>query len=162
MKKILAISAFLTLAACSDVHQIQEEQSELLMIGMANPASVYCEQQGGKSEVKRDAQGNEYGICLLPNGEQVDEWDFYRQQQAMDKQTNQSNSDVLIVYYDVAKRDKVLTAIHQQSAEIVYDYKNFAAFAIKTPQPDKTKQVLQQVEGILQVQFDEKQQLHKN
>ena len=48
------------------------------MVGMANPASVFCEQQGGKSEVRKDEQGNEYGMCRLSDGSVVDEWDYYR------------------------------------------------------------------------------------
>ena len=48
-------------------------------IGMANPASVYCKEVGGTSSIKKDAQGNEYGMCTLPNGQQVNEWDLFRQ-----------------------------------------------------------------------------------
>jgi putative hemolysin len=46
--------------------------------GMANPASVYCGQVGGTTEIKKDAQGNEYGMCNFPNGTSYDEWALYR------------------------------------------------------------------------------------
>ena len=45
--------------------------------GMANPASVYCVQQGGKSIPVQTAAG-ERADCLLPNGKRVDEWKLYR------------------------------------------------------------------------------------
>lgn len=47
-------------------------------IGMANPASTYCVNQGGQSFIKKDAQGAEVGYCRLPNGAIVEEWDFFR------------------------------------------------------------------------------------
>ena len=36
--------------------------------GMANPASVACGQAGGKTEIKKDATGGEYGMCTFTNG----------------------------------------------------------------------------------------------
>ena len=49
------------------------------MVGMANPASVFCEQQGGRSEIRTDRNGNQYGVCHLPNGTSVEEWEYFRQ-----------------------------------------------------------------------------------
>ena len=46
--------------------------------GMGNPASAYCEKQGGTVENEKDDQGNETGICVLPDGTRVDEWQYYR------------------------------------------------------------------------------------
>ena len=56
-----------------------EEFPEQKMIGMANPASVYCVEQGGESIIKQDKDGSEYGICKFKDGKEVDEWEFYRQ-----------------------------------------------------------------------------------
>ncbi|TCJ98903.1 putative hemolysin [Volucribacter psittacicida] len=155
MKKCLTISSILTLSACSQFTPNATPPA----LGMANPASVYCEQQGGKSENRRDAAGNEYGVCLLPNGEQVDEWDFYRQQLAIDKQANSERSKVLILYYDVTQRDKVLEAVAKYGASVVYDYQNFSGLAIQTAQPEATKAALEKVKGVLAVQFNQVQQL---
>jgi len=47
--------------------------------GIPNPASAYCEEQGGTVEIERDATGAEQGICVLPDGTRVDEWEYYRQ-----------------------------------------------------------------------------------
>ena len=55
-----------------------EDFPEQKMIGMANPASVYCVEQGGESIIKQDKDGSEYGICKFKDGKEVDEWEFYR------------------------------------------------------------------------------------
>ena len=45
---------------------------------MPNPASVYCEENGGTLEIRKDQEGNEYGYCLFPDGSECDEWAYYR------------------------------------------------------------------------------------
>jgi inhibitor of cysteine peptidase len=45
---------------------------------MANPASVSCGQAGGTVEMKKDATGNEYGMCTFKNGTSCEEWALYR------------------------------------------------------------------------------------
>lgn len=47
------------------------------MIGMSNPASDFCIQQGGKLEIRQEADG-EAGYCHLPDGRVVEEWAFFR------------------------------------------------------------------------------------
>ena len=47
-------------------------------IGMANPASVYCRQHGGKLEIVKDKDGGEVGYCTLPGGERIEEWALFR------------------------------------------------------------------------------------
>jgi len=44
---------------------------------IANPASVYCIQQGGKLEIVETEKG-QIGICVLPDGRRIEEWAFYR------------------------------------------------------------------------------------
>jgi len=46
-------------------------------IGIANPASLYCGQISGKTDIKTDATGEEYGSCTFPNGSSCDEWSLY-------------------------------------------------------------------------------------
>lgn len=47
-------------------------------IGMANPASQFCVQQGGTSRTVQTAAG-EHSICMLPDGREIEEWALYRQ-----------------------------------------------------------------------------------
>ncbi|HWK15618.1 MAG TPA: DUF333 domain-containing protein [Rhizobiaceae bacterium] len=46
-------------------------------VGIANPASVYCIEQGGKLEIRKTANG-EVGYCHLPDGRIIEEWAFFR------------------------------------------------------------------------------------
>lgn len=56
---------------------IQKRSQEKQITGMANPASVYCEKEGGKLEIRKDKEGNEKGFCIFEDGSECEEWDFY-------------------------------------------------------------------------------------
>ncbi|MBG0771203.1 MAG: DUF333 domain-containing protein [Anaerolineaceae bacterium] len=45
--------------------------------GLANPASVYCEEQGGTLDI-RDEDGGQVGYCIFADGSECEEWAFYR------------------------------------------------------------------------------------
>lgn len=52
-------------------------------VGIANPASVYCEQNGGKLFIIEDAGGligNQLGICYFSDGSKCEEWAYFRQE----------------------------------------------------------------------------------
>jgi uncharacterized protein len=44
---------------------------------LANPAAVYCVQSGGTYKTVREDAG-ERGICVLPDGREVDAWQHFR------------------------------------------------------------------------------------
>ena len=46
--------------------------------GLANPASVYCEEQGGTLEIRSDEAGNQYGVCIFEDGSECEEWAFFQ------------------------------------------------------------------------------------
>jgi len=46
--------------------------------GLANPASVNCIQQGGRLEIRHDAKGGEFGVCIFSDGRQCEEWALFR------------------------------------------------------------------------------------
>ena len=48
------------------------------LASMANPASVYCEKNGGKLELQQDASGAVAGICIFADGSKCDEWSYFR------------------------------------------------------------------------------------
>lgn len=78
MKILSVLTLFtlgITMSACSTHTTTVTPEKP---IGMANPASVYCEKIGGKSMTQKDAQGAEFGVCQLPNGQMVDEWELFR------------------------------------------------------------------------------------
>jgi putative hemolysin len=45
---------------------------------LANPAAVYCREQGYTLEIRTDADGGQYGVCIFPDGRECDAWAFYR------------------------------------------------------------------------------------
>jgi len=45
---------------------------------LPNPASVYCEEQGGTSEIVTAADGSQSGVCHFPDGSVCDEWAFFQ------------------------------------------------------------------------------------
>ena len=56
----------------------EQGRGEPIMAGTANPAAKFCEERGGKSEIRKDKKGGERGVCRLKNGKVVDEWKYYR------------------------------------------------------------------------------------
>lgn len=49
---------------------------------LLNPSSVYCSALGYTPDTLIKANGNEYGVCRLPNNMYADSWDFLRGQVA--------------------------------------------------------------------------------
>lgn len=43
-----------------------------------NPASVYCEQNGGRLDFREDAEGGVQGFCLFADGSECEEWAYFR------------------------------------------------------------------------------------
>ncbi|WP_001044866.1 DUF333 domain-containing protein [Vibrio metoecus] len=44
---------------------------------MANPASVYCVEQGGKLEMVTE-DGQRVTYCVTPAGERMEQWEYFR------------------------------------------------------------------------------------
>ena len=82
MKRFFPLMAAPGLAACAGsqtpVSASVPADASTPAEGMANPASMYCVQQGGKSEIRKNQDGSEYGVCILPDGKEVAEWAYYR------------------------------------------------------------------------------------
>jgi putative hemolysin len=47
-------------------------------IGMANPASVFCQENGGKLEMRTDASGGQVGMCIFNDSSSCEEWAYFR------------------------------------------------------------------------------------
>jgi putative hemolysin len=70
---LIVLLLVVTLAACK-----RDQTNSGAEVKLANPASVYCEQNGGKVEMRTDASGSQAGICVFPDGSECDEWAYYR------------------------------------------------------------------------------------
>lgn len=93
MKKILVILSFCLLTACEQAEDdslsqdnlpdaavcpIDEEcDGEEEITKIANPASVFCEENAGELKMLESEIGTT-GICIFDDGSQCEEWEFYR------------------------------------------------------------------------------------
>ena len=47
-------------------------------VWIANPAAVYCAEQGWESVINEDEEWNQYWVCRFADWSEVDEWEYYR------------------------------------------------------------------------------------
>ncbi|MBM3123632.1 MAG: DUF333 domain-containing protein [Chloroflexi bacterium] len=84
MKIIITFTIILmALTACAalptqPVPEPTPTDTPLAEAGMANPASVYCTQQGNKHEIRTANDGSPSGICIFPDGSTCDEWVYFK------------------------------------------------------------------------------------
>jgi putative hemolysin len=45
---------------------------------IANPASAYCQEKGGKMEIRTAEDGSQNGICVFPDKSECEEWAFFK------------------------------------------------------------------------------------
>ncbi len=155
MNKILIGTSLIVstlLSACSSSLQ---SKSTMKSIGMANPASVYCEKIGGSSITKKDASENEVGYCKLPDGTVLDEWELYRS-------AHQDNQKNLIISYDMTKKQNIIDATQKQKMEIIYDLKNMNIIVVSVPEINLSETIkeIEKIDGVLGVQEDSKMELN--
>jgi putative hemolysin len=67
------------------------EAEESAPIGMPNPASVHCTDNGGTLEIRQDASGGEYGVCVFGDGSECEEWAYFRGECAPGQPTPSAN-----------------------------------------------------------------------
>jgi putative hemolysin len=65
---LFAATGLATLAAC---------ETEPPKPQLANPAATYCIDSGARYEI-RDGSDGQYGVCILPDGREVDAWEHFR------------------------------------------------------------------------------------
>ena len=66
----------LLLGGCAAQKRAADEEAA----GLPNPASVYCEEHDGRVEMRTDADGGQYGVCVFEDGSECEEWAFYREE----------------------------------------------------------------------------------
>ncbi|WP_018633210.1 putative hemolysin [Neomegalonema perideroedes] len=79
----LLLVAPVLLAACASRSSSSSDYSDAPppMAGMGNPASIYCEsaEMRGVLSIRRTPDGGgEYGVCMLPDGSEMEEWALFR------------------------------------------------------------------------------------
>lgn len=60
--------------------EIKENESKIQInkTQVANPASIYCLENGGNISIRTDKSGEQYGVCIFSNGSECEEWKFFR------------------------------------------------------------------------------------
>ena len=71
---VLFVVGAVTLAGCGGDDPTPPLDTE---VEIANPAAVFCIEQGGRVEIVENDAGQQ-GICVLPDGTRIDEWEYYR------------------------------------------------------------------------------------
>ena len=75
MNKIVSFGVILVIIimmmGCSSAQPTDEP------VGVANPASVYCADNGGTLEI-RDGENGQVGICVFSDGSECEEWSYFR------------------------------------------------------------------------------------
>ena len=71
MKKNI-LFVFIVLVFCPALIHAQEKRT------ISNPAAIYSVGMGYAYEVRKDYSGNEYGVCIFPDGSDCDAWAFLK------------------------------------------------------------------------------------
>ena len=75
------------------------------MLGIANPASEFCIRQGGILDIVKDQDGNEIGMCKLPDGTVIEEWELFRSQQDKPTSTQRDSQGAIDGDVSTSKRE---------------------------------------------------------
>ncbi len=70
---LFVLTGILLLAACNP-----KPISPTSEANMPNPASVFCEQNGGRLDLRQDSSGGVQGVCIFSDGSECDEWAYFR------------------------------------------------------------------------------------
>ena len=79
MKRLSILTAVLFLLASCSVPATPTAAPETPgAADLPNPASVYCEEQGNRLEIRTATDGSQIGVCIFPDGSECDEWAYFR------------------------------------------------------------------------------------
>lgn len=86
MKIIGVVLALLLVSSCSSVSQEENRKTTQKKIGIPNPASVKCVEDGHKLEIRTGPGGGQIGICIDADGNECEEWAYFRGECELAKQ----------------------------------------------------------------------------
>lgn len=52
--------------------------AESTKTSMPNPAATFCIENDGVFQLRKNEDGNVFGVCILKDGTEVDAWDYLR------------------------------------------------------------------------------------
>jgi putative hemolysin len=74
----LVLILFIPLVATAACKTPESTTESAPQVEIANPAAAYCVEQGYKNEMRTNPDGSQYGVCIMDDGTECDEWAFYR------------------------------------------------------------------------------------
>jgi putative hemolysin len=124
------------IASCSSTQTNPSPEANL-----PNPASVFCEQHGGKLDFRTDASGGVSGVCVFPDGSECDEWAYFRDECQpgnapgnLDPTATPGEMDSAWIFYHNAEFGYRLS--YPASAKIVMNDDPLHGFSILGPEKD--------------------------
>ena len=108
---VLCLVGILWLSGCAPQGATQETLTPPTQekgAGLANPASVHCEEEGYRVEIRTAPDGSQYGACVFPDGSECVEWAYYR---------GECEPGALPPDLPVSSREKVVEAARGKLAE---------------------------------------------
>lgn len=88
MKRKLSIFIIIVIIAVGVWFVLSSQLSEKEDVGLANPASVFCVNNGGRLEIRTDSNGGQAGFCVFKDNTECDEWTYFRGECKMGEQKN--------------------------------------------------------------------------
>jgi putative hemolysin len=76
---------------CAPGEAAPDTSTESGATGIANPASVFCADNGGTLEIRQYADGGEYGMCVFSDGSECEEWAYFRGECAPGQPKSEAN-----------------------------------------------------------------------
>jgi len=78
LKNSLLLFTALALCAAFLFGCVSSQGNQTSNAQLANPASVNCDKIGGRVDIRTDASGGQYGMCVFSNGTECEEWKLFR------------------------------------------------------------------------------------
>lgn len=78
MKYVWLAMMVLAFASCGSASNSATTADPGKPIGMPNPASVKCIDDGYKLEIRTSENGGQYGVCINAAGKECEEWAYFR------------------------------------------------------------------------------------
>jgi len=103
-KTILSLLFIILILAIGCSKQIEkpaggETAKENFTEQIANPASVYCDEQGHNLEIRTNADGSQTGYCIFDNGTECEEWAFFRGKCPEEKEETAAETPEIVKNY---------------------------------------------------------------
>lgn len=116
MKKVLLLPLF-TLVLAGYSCQKAPTDSNQNKTNLANPASVYCQEQGGRVDIRTDANGNQTGFCIFTDNSECEEWSYVRGECLPQSQAENISEQIKQLFVQKYKKDpsEVRVTINQQT-----------------------------------------------